>query len=369
MKILIAPDKFKGSLSSAEVCDAIEEGLFRRNKNYTISKIPVADGGEGTCDILTMHARGRNVGVSVLDPLGRIIEAYYGISGDGARAFIEMAAASGLHLLRGDERNPAYTSTVGTGMMIRHAISQGVTEIILGIGGSATNDAGMGMASALGFDFRTATGWLERPKGKDLIDLIEIRRTVDYLANVKVTVLCDVNNPLYGPLGAAFVFAPQKGADPAGVEVLDAGLKNFARVVKQTFSLEPDFPGAGAGGGMGAGARIFLGAKITSGIDYIINFLDLEEKISTADVIISGEGKLDQQSLSGKVVAGISKICLTHNKPLVIVSGKSELSPSGLKSIGCLGVITLMNDRTSEDEAISSARQLLEDRVYEEFPF
>jgi len=368
MKILIAPDKFKGSLSSEDVCNAVESGLRRKSQDYLITKVPVADGGEGTCDILTMHSQGSKVRLSSVDPLGRKIETYYGISGDGTCAFIEMAAASGLHLLKRSEYDPAHTSTVGTGLMIRHAMDKGVQRIVLGIGGSATNDAGVGMASVLGFVFRNSTRIIEHPNGSDLITLREIRQVDPVLTNVSVTVLCDVTNPLYGPNGAANIFAPQKGANSHAVAFLDAGLTHFAQLVNSQFGIDLNFPGAGAGGGMGAGARFFLNAEIDSGIDYVMKFVDLETKVREADVVITGEGKLDQQSLSGKVIAGISRLCSQHHKPLFIVTGKSELSLDEAQTLGCAAIISLIGEGISQEEAMTSARQLLERRVYEQFP-
>jgi glycerate kinase len=256
--ILIAPDKFKGSLSARQVCEAITEGLLEINSALNIVAVPLADGGEGTCDLLTEFSGGSAIRMTVLDPLFREIKTEYGISGDGSTAFIEMAKASGLQLLKPNERNPLITSTFGTGQLIVDALDRKVNKIVLGVGGSATNDAGMGMAEALGFRFLSSKKEKLKPVGQNLIqvDTVAGVHTHPRLRDCEFTVLYDVQNPLYGKQGAASVFARQKGASAADIERLDQGLVHFAEAVLKQFSMDINFPGAGAGGGLVAGAKL-----------------------------------------------------------------------------------------------------------------
>ena len=251
MTILLAPDKFKGSLSAAEVCSAMKEGLRRVDSNLNIVELPLADGGEGTCELLTSYAQGIMVNLRVRDPLFRAIDSGYGISKDGRIAFLEMAKASGLQLLKANERNPMLGSTVGTGDLIRHALDHGVEHIIMGIGGSATTDAGMGMAESLGVQFFDASGTMLKPIGANMqrVRSIDLSGIHPRLQRVQFTIFCDVDNPLHGPQGAAYVFSPQKGADAAMVRTLDNGLQHYERVLQSTVNAEVNFPGAGAGGG------------------------------------------------------------------------------------------------------------------------
>lgn len=365
MNILIAPDKFKDSLTAAEVCQAIEEGLREAKLSFTSRAVPMADGGEGTCALLTRYSAGREATAHVNDPLGRTIPATYGISNDGTTAFIEMASASGIQLLRPGERNVAYTSTVGTGQLIADALRQGVKHIILGIGGSATNDGGMGMAHALGARFYASPGVEIEPLGKNLIHLNTIDSTAlpPSLKGVRLTALCDVNNPLYGPQGAALVFAPQKGADPETVLMLDRGLRTLARVASHQYGIDLNFPGAGAGGGIGACARLFLNAEFISGAEFLLKFFAVEKLVSESDAVISGEGKVDAQTLSGKVVHAIAGLCLKHKKPLYVITGKNELPASAIDKFPIRQVFTLSGQSVSEEEAMANAFSVLKEVV------
>ncbi len=365
MKILIAPDKFKGSLSAHEVCNAVGEALKEMDSSHEITKVPLADGGEGTFEILVKQSHGRVKKISVLDPLQRPIHAEYGLSKDGTVAFIEMAKASGLQLLKEIERNPLHTSTIGTGQLILDALNEGATNIILGIGGSATNDAGIGMAHALGFRFLNKKKEIVNPTGQSLseIDSIDDSLVDVRLRDVNFTVLCDVDNPLYGIHGAAYVYGPQKGASAEIVKELDHGLNYFAELVKTIKSIELNFRGAGAAGGLGAGAKLFLDATFRKGIDYISEITGLEEKIKESDIIITGEGKVDQQTFSGKVVAHVLSLAKQYKRPVFILCGQCTVSADELKRFGAKKVITLVNHPSELNEAMSQPIPLIKSKI------
>jgi glycerate 2-kinase len=367
MNILIAPDKFKGSLTAQQVCDAISHALLECDPGLTIYSLPLADGGEGSCELLTTFSNGTFTTVRVHDPLGRPVDAAYGISGDGSVAFMEMAAASGLQLLKKGERNPMITSTRGTGQLIRHALDHGVTKIYLGIGGSATNDAGTGMAEALGVQFLSVNGDILSPIGENLryIHSIDTSQLHPRLAGIDLTIFCDVDNPLFGLQGAAHVFAPQKGADEKMISALDEGLRHYASLLEKTFHHSVNFPGAGAGGGLPASLKVFTSLTVVPGMPFIINFTGLEEHVRQADIILTGEGKIDRQTLSGKVVNGVAQLARKHHKRLIVVAGTCELSPQELGLLGVSQTITLLNQGISEDYAIEHAATLLRERIRE----
>lgn len=365
MNFLIAPDKFKGSLTASEVCDAVGDAILEINPTHKIEKVPLADGGEGTFEILVNQFDSRIKKVAVLDPLHRPIIAEYGLSKDGTQAFIEMARASGLQLLKEGERNPLDNSTLGTGQLILDALNEGVTHITLGIGGSATNDAGIGLAHALGYRFLTRQKEPLKPIGQSLSEIDEIDDTqVDgRLRKVKFTILCDVDNPLYGQNGAAFVYAPQKGASEEMVATLDNGLKHFAELVMKSFSIDLNFPGAGAAGGLGAGARLFLNAIPRKGIDFISEITHLETKLKASHIVITGEGKVDHQTLSGKVVAHVLSLSHRYKKPVFILCGQCSLSAAERKLLGAHRIITLANDPSEVSLAITHPITLLKSRI------
>ncbi len=307
-KIIIAPDKFKGSLTGLQFCDAIERGIRKQVPDVEIEKLPLADGGDGTVEVLQYYLDGEMISLNVGNPLGRNVNASYLYSKVKKTAFIEMAEASGIRLLSNEEANPLETSTYGTGELIKDALDKGAEHIILGIGGSATNDAGMGMARALGYRFFNKDKQVLLGVGKDLQELenIDVSEVHPKIKEVKFEVACDVDNPLYGPKGAAYVYSPQKGATPEMVRQLDNGLIIFNELVKSQFQLDlQNIKGAGAAGGLGAGCILFLGAKLNSGIELIKKEADFDQKIKGADWIITGEGKLDSQTFSGKVIKGV----------------------------------------------------------------
>jgi len=367
MNILIAPDKFKGSLTAQQVCDAVKSALQESAPTASIYTLPLADGGEGSCELLTKVSHGTFTTVQVHDPLDRPIEAAYGISGDGSTAFMEMAAASGLQLLKKEERNPMLTTTRGTGELIRHALDQGITKIFLGIGGSATNDAGIGMAEALGVRFIDSRGNQLKPIGKNLryIHTIDTSQLHPRLTDISLTIFCDVDNPLFGPEGAAHVFAPQKGADEKMVAALDEGLRHYASLLEKNFHRSVNFPGAGAGGGLPASLQVFTSLTVVPGMQFIMQFTGLEDHVQRADIIITGEGKIDRQTLSGKVINGVAQLARKYQKRLIVVAGSCELSVQELENLGVSKVITITNEHTSEDYAMKHAAALLKQHIRE----
>lgn len=364
MKILIAPDKFKGSLTAVEVCDIVSTALLARENELKISKLPLADGGEGTTELLTHFSNGSEVQVFVLDPLLRPIQSSFGVSLNKKIAFVEMAKASGLQLLSSEERNCMITSTYGTGQLIKHALDMGVAQIVMGVGGSATNDAGMGMARALGIKLIDKEGNELKGRGADLNNLKEVDFSDVHskVSKTKFIVLTDVSNPLNGEDGAAYVFAQQKGAESTEIEMLDKGLENFRRLAAAK-NCDLNFPGAGAAGGVGGGAKFFLNAEVRNGMEFISEYTGLEKKIMDADLVITGEGKIDTQTLSGKVVKGVADLCRAHNKKLVLVAGHCELAAYQIEMLGASQLITLKDKSTSAAEAMQQAEKILTQKI------
>lgn len=351
MNLLIATDKFKDALDAPEVCLAIERGIRQVMPSATVRSFLLADGGEGTARILALHSGGQEVTCQVKDPLFRPVEAAYGLSGDGKTAFIEMAQASGLHRLKPEERNPLHTSSFGTGELIADALRRGVQKIVLGIGGSATNDAGMGMAAALGYAFPDEASQLLEPVGGNLSKVHRIEG--EWPAAIEVEVLCDVDNPLYGPKGAAQVYGPQKGATPEVVKVLDAGLKHFARVLEtHTGKALADVPGAGAAGGLGAGAMAFLNARLLPGIETIMAYTEFEAALKGVDLIVTGEGKIDGQTSSGKLISGIARKAAAHNIPVLAFCGALEASAAEVRALGLMAAFPILAQPQSLEEAL-----------------
>ncbi len=361
MKILIAPDKFKGSLSAYEVCQAIDNGLKGSGKSLETIYHPMADGGDGALEILSKHLDLRPEKLSVHDPLGRPIVAEYFTSEN--IAFIEMASASGLVLLKEEERNPLQTSTFGTGQMVLDALNKGYRQFFLFLGGSATNDAGMGISAALGFQFLDDQKQQLEPIGANLLRIryIEQSSSMD-LSNLDMTLLCDVSNPLFGPNGAAYVYAKQKGASPKQIEILDQGLRNFHQIIFQQFNRDvSELPGSGAAGGIGAGLVALFGAQLRSGFDTISALTNLETQIQSADWVISGEGRLDGQSLQGKVIDGLDSLCKKHNKPLSLFVGKNELDEKDRSKIKTQGIYSVMEIAKDLSDAMVNGEKYLKE--------
>lgn len=364
-KVIVISDSFKGTLSSQDICAIARKSVPKIFPGCAVAAIPVADGGEGTVGCFIEAVGAQPVTVSVTGPWGEHVDAVYARS--GSRAIIEMASAAGLPMV-GKRRDPAATTTCGVGEQIRHAVEHGCTEVLLGLGGSCTNDGGCGCAAALGVRFFDADGKTFVPVGGTLDRIVRIDNTEAerLLAGVTLTLMNDVDNPLCGVRGAAHVFGPQKGADEAMVERLDANLTHLAAVIERTLGRRvADIPGAGAAGGMGAGCAAFLGARMQSGIEAVLDMVDFDAQLSGADLVITGEGRIDAQSVHGKVISGIAKRTRSRGVPLVAIVG---CVGSGADEAYDLGVTSIFGiDRTAKafaDYAAESAdyyRATLED--------
>ncbi|MGB9808575.1 MAG: glycerate kinase [Caldanaerobacter sp.] len=364
MKILLAPDSFKGSLSSKEVCHAMENGI-KRVIDAEIISIPIADGGEGTVEALVYAVGGEIIKSDVTGPLGEKVEAFYGILKDGT-AVIEMAACAGLYLVPEEKRNPLKTTTYGVGELIKLALDRGCRKFIIGIGGSATNDGGVGMAQALGVKFLDKDGNEIGFGGGELhkIEKIDISSIDKRIYESEFIVASDVDNPLCGEKGSSYVYGPQKGATPEMIKILDENLKHLAYVTKKVIDKDySEVPGAGAAGGLGFGLMAFLGAKLKRGIEIIIETTRLEEKIKEVDLVITGEGNTDFQTAFGKAPAGIAKLAKKYNKPVIILSGGLGKDYKSLYDIGVTALFSITNKPMSLEEAMESAYQLISDRM------
>ena len=323
-KIVVASDSFKGSLTSLQVAQNVERAVHEVYPSCEVVKVNVADGGEGTMDALQQTLGGRKVTLAVSDPLGRPVDASYVILDDAVTAVLEMSAASGLPLLTPEERNPSKTSTLGTGELICDALAKGCRKFLVGIGGSATNDAGMGMLHALGYRVKDAAGKELAPVGGSMIHVasIDASSRLPELSDAEFIVACDVKAPLYGPDGAAYVFAPQKGADKAMVEALDEGLRHFSSVCAEDMGYDcSTFEGSGAAGGLGYAFRQFLGARLERGVEMVLDAIHFDEMIAGADLVITGEGRVDFQTLTGKTPFGVAQRALRQGIPVVAIGG------------------------------------------------
>lgn len=353
-RITIAIDSFKGSLSSATVAEAAEQGIRRILPDCQVQKISIADGGEGTVEALVETLQGEIIEIVANDPLMRPITARYGLVDGGTTAVIEMSAASGLPLLAAEERNPWLTTTYGTGEMIADAIRRGARRLLIGIGGSATNDAGMGMLEALGYRFYDADGALLTGCGGNLsrVASIDKEKALPALKECQITVACDVKNPLYGPTGAAYVFAPQKGADKEMVEKLDLGLRNFASVASVYSGSDAELrEGAGAAGGLGYCFCALLGARLQSGINMVLEAIDFAKRIASSDLIITGEGRIDSQTVMGKAPSGVLNAATEQGIPVVAIGGAVEPSEA-LQQSSFTAILPIVAGPVSLDEAM-----------------
>ena len=354
MKIVLAIDSFKGSLTSTEAGKAASEALHDILPNCQTEIVPIADGGEGMLAVMLNTAGGKIHTLDAHNPCMEQANASYGISIDGRTAFIEMAAISGLPLITPDQRNPWETTTYGTGELILDALKKGCTHIILGIGGSATNDAGTGMLQALGFRFLDAEGKALGQGGKILegIAFIDTSHQHPLLKDVHFTVACDVQNPFFGPDGAAYVYARQKGADDPMIAQLDKGMRHFAEVVRSQTGCDISYlPGSGAAGGMGGGIMAFLNAELKSGADLLLDLSRFEERIAKADLIITGEGRMDRQSLMGKIPGKILEKGLSKSIPVVAIAGSIE-DEDALLQAGFKGVYATKPENMPLEEAM-----------------
>lgn len=362
MKIIIAPNSFKESLSAAEVATAIKEGFAHIFPRAEYICLPLADGGEGTTAALVNACQGKWVELEVEDPLGRTITTQYGLLPNGT-AVMEMAAASGLHLLQPSERNPLLTSSYGTGQMIAHATLNGAKHIIIGIGGSATNDGGAGMLEALGIRFLDKNGQPLPKGGKALAQLaqIDVSGSLKTLINIPpITVACDVNNPLTGTQGASIVFGPQKGATPEMVIQLEHALKHYAQIVQQTgFPDTQHLAGSGAAGGLGFSLRTFLNATIQSGIDLVLQTTQLSQYLPNTDLIITGEGKMDEQTLFGKVPMGVLKLAKSHQIPIIGIAGSVGTQTQLLRQHGFSAIFPSIPNIATPAEIFAQTKENL----------
>lgn len=360
MRILIACDSFKDALPADEVCRAIAKGLLRNGQHgLCLREMPLSDGGEGVLEALRRTLSLTPVSLTVTDPLFRPVTASYGISADGQTALVELAEASGLQRLAIAERNPLITSTYGTGQLLADARLRGVKRALLAIGGSATNDAGIGVAAALGWQFLNASGKAVQPVGGALISVARIvppaRMPFEY-----VNVLCDVTNPLYGPNGAAFVYGPQKGASAQDIDRLDAGLRHLALLVEQQLGCKDlaSVPGAGAAGGVGFGALAFMNATLKRGIDTVLDLVRFEDVARESDLIITGEGCLDDQSGQGKLIQGV---CSRAGKvPVIALCGTLSITPEQVGAIGLKAAYSINKVQKPLPEMLAATAENLE---------
>ena len=361
MKFIIAPDKFKGSLSAFEVCSAITAGIKVVDKNSEVISFPMADGGDGFATIMQYYLHTETIHCAAVDPLHRPIEASYQWNEKTKTAIIEMAVTSGLVLLKEDERNPLLTSTYGTGLLIKDAIEKGAVKIVLGIGGSATNDGGTGILEALDFQLKDSSENLLNANGQNLGAIEKIISPV--LPNIKFEIACDVQNVLYGKNGASFIYGPQKGANQQQVKILDEGLHHLADILlRQTGKDVSDIPGTGAAGGIPASLMCFFDTTLKQGIDMIIDASGIYKEMVHADMIITGEGKIDKQSMDGKVIGTIAAIANEKNIPVIAFCGRLDLNKENIKETG-LSAAYAIGESLSVEESMRNAEKLLKEKT------
>lgn len=361
--IVLAPDSFKESMTAKEACEAMERGIKKVNANISCIHVPMADGGEGTMQSLVDATGGEIYSLNVIGPLGNEVKAMYGILGDGETGVLEMASASGIHLVAAEKRNPLVTTTFGTGQLIKACLDHGVKKLLIGIGGSATNDGGAGVIQALG-------GKLLDKEGKELgfggeelgkLTTIDLTNFDERLKDVEIEVACDVNNPLCGERGASNVFGPQKGATPEMISVLDLNLRHYASVIKEQMNKDVlDIPGAGAAGGLGAGLMAFLNGTLKKGINMVIEYSGLEEKVKSADMVWTGEGSIDFQTQYGKTPLGVATIAKNYNKPVIALAGKVGEGIDVLYSKGIDSIFGIMKGVTTIEEALEKGQENIE---------
>lgn len=363
MKIIIAPDSYKESLSAMDVAIAIEQGFKQVLPNAEYIKLPMADGGEGTVQSLVDATGGEIIEHCVIGPLGEQVTAFYGLMGDGKTAIIEMAAASGLHLVEPAKRNPLITTTFGTGELIKAVLDKGVEHIIVGIGGSATNDGGLGMAQALGIHLLDESGQSLGFGGGELSKLhtIDMSNLDSRLANVRLEVACDVDNPLCGEKGASQVFGPQKGATPEMVALLDSNLAHYAGVIKAQLGQDVlERAGAGAAGGLGAALMGLLQAELRPGIEIVMDAVHLNDVVADADLVITGEGRIDSQTIHGKTPIGVARTAKKHNVPVIGIAGCLTQDCGVVHEHGIDAVFAVVNRSVDLPTALVEAAQNIE---------
>ncbi|MDC9590501.1 glycerate kinase [Xenorhabdus sp. XENO-10] len=363
MKIVIAPDSFKESLSALQVAQAIERGFKEVYPQADYIKLPMADGGEGTVESLVATTGGKCIVCTVTDPLGQPVEAFFGLLGDGKTAVIEMAAASGLHLVPIEQRNPLVTTSYGTGELILAALEHGASKLILGIGGSATNDGGAGMMQALGANLLDYDGRILSFGGAALtrLESIDLTNLDSRLRKIELTVACDVNNPLCGEQGASVVFGPQKGATPEMVKSLDSALHHYGMKVESLMGKSViNAAGAGAAGGIGASLLGCLGAKLQSGVEIVIDILKLEEAIQGADLVITGEGHIDSQTIHGKTPIGVACVAKKFGIPTIALVGGMSRDYHIVHQHGLDAVFSVIPEACSLSDALANGADNLQ---------
>lgn len=370
MKVIISPDSFKGTLSALEAAQAIEQGIKQGNPGVETVLIPVADGGEGTMEALVLATNGHFVKTIVLDPLGREIEASFGVLGNQSTCVIEMASASGITLLHNTERDPRIASSFGTGQLIKSALEQGFRDFIICIGGSATNDAGVGMLRALGLRLLDESG---RDVQKSIDGLYEVKQ-LDFsnwdtrLAESNISIACDVNNPLVGEHGASAIFGPQKGVKADEIDYFDQALTHWANIVEKEKGIRlHDYRGAGAAGGMGGALIAFLQGKFHQGIHLVLDVMEYSKKIKGANYIITGEGKSDVQTLHGKAPMGVLQCANQYEIPTILLSGHIEEQDKQMLEEHFHQVVSVVNESITTDMAMKEATKYLSQRAYETF--
>jgi len=362
MNIVLAPDKFKGSLTGLEFCNAVAQGLKKVLPDAEIIKLPLADGGDGTIEVVNYYLNGRTIELKVNNPFFKPVKASYLFSDPSKIAFIEMAEASGVKILTPSELDVKNATTLGTGELILNAIEKGVRTIILGIGGSATNDCGIGMATALGYRFLDENNKEVIPVGKHLSEIVSIddSKVHPKLKEVKFKIACDVSNPLYGKNGAAFVYARQKGATDSEIEMLNRGLQSFSKVIDNHFEINcQEIKGAGAAGGMGIASFCFLNGKLEPGINFIKELAEFDNKIVGADLIITGEGKLDSQTFSGKTIKGVVDSANKNKIPVAVFCGSNDLNEYELNQFGVNFVDSVINRAENFQDAMNNSYDYL----------
>ena len=362
MRILVAPDSFKGSLTAMEAAKNIKKGINSYDSKIDVELLPMADGGEGTVQSLVDATNGEIIEKEVNGPLGNKVKAFYGLLGDQKTAVIEMAAASGLPLVPEGKKNPLKTTTYGTGELIASALDAGAQKIIIGIGGSATNDAGVGMAQALGAEILDAEEQQIDFGGGNLdkIEKINLDKLDSRLQDVEVVVACDVDNPLYGKNGAAYVYAPQKGADPEMVKILDQNLRHFNQIAIKELNKDINkIPGAGAAGGLGAGLVAFLDAELKAGVDIVLDIIDFESYLKDVDLVITGEGMLDGQSIYGKTPVGVSRSAAKKDIPVIAIAGTLGEGVEKILDYGINSYFSIIDRPAELKEIIEKSPELL----------
>ncbi len=366
-RVLVCPDKFKDALTAAEAASCMARGLARGNPQLSIDICPLADGGEGTLDVLLASTSGYTIPARVTGPLGEPVEASFGVLGDGSTAVIEMASASGLALIPLERRNPLVTTTRGTGELILEALKQGFRRFVIGVGGSGTCDGGSGMARALGIRFLDAGGRELVPGGGALshLDAVDTTNLDARVAEATFLVASDVDNPLLGPIGAARVYAPQKGASPKAIEILETGLRRLAELVAATGSDVSTLPGAGAAGGLGFGLAAFLGADLLPGAEVVMQAVDFSRRLVGCRLVLTGEGRLDEQTARGKTVSAVARAAFAESVPVLALAGALGGDMRELHGQGLTAALAIQPGPLSREDALAGTALHLEETCNE----